>query len=62
MSRQVMQIHVNRLVAVGLLQEAGRRTTLGGTTVSYAAVRPGWGKAIEAMNALGEPPPPGAGA
>lgn len=52
MSRQVMQSHVNKLLAVGLLEEAGRSTTRGGTTVSYVAVRPGWAEAIAAVNAL----------
>lgn len=54
MSRQVMQIHINRLKDAGLVLEAARTPTRGGTTVSYAATRTGWASAVSVMNALAE--------
>lgn len=62
MSRQVMQIHINRLKDAGLVREAARTPTRGGTTVSYTAVHQGWGSSVAAMNALAAEPPSGAGA
>ncbi len=54
-SRQVMQVHVNRLLEAGLVREAARSTVQGGTTIAYVAVRRGWALAVEQLNALGDP-------
>lgn len=61
-SRQVMQVHVNRLLEAGLVREAERSTVRGGTTIAYVAVRRGWARQVDQLNALGRTPADGSGA
>lgn len=61
-TRQVMQVHVNRLLDAGLVREAERTTVRGGTTIAYVAVRRGWARQVDRLNALGRAPDDGSGA
>lgn len=61
-TRQVMQVHVNRLLEAGLVREAERTTVRGGTTIAYVAVRGGWAQQVDRLNALGRPETDGSGA